>query len=109
MGNTYKEIISIQKKYFVFSRKISGAPHLVACDRTVLPRILSQLYALDHEIVLLDNCGIMQRISQKEILAYSFEIFKNSDCDDQRSNFETLLFAIEPSSSFRVQINLLLR
>ena len=43
---------------------------------TVLPRILSQLYALDHEIVLLDNCGIMQRISQKEILAYSFEIFK---------------------------------
>ena len=78
MGNTYKEIISIQKKYFVFSRKIFGAPHLVACDRTVLPRILSQLYALDHEIVLLDNCGIMQRISQKEILAYSysFEIFK---------------------------------
>ena len=71
-----REIISIQEKYLVFSIKIFGAPHLVPCDRTVLPRILSQLYALDHEIVLLDNCGIMQRISQKEILAYSFEIFK---------------------------------
>ena len=72
------------KKLFLFRKNISSLAEKYLVHRisfpvitpTVLPRILSQLYALDHEIVLLDNCGIMQRISQKEILAYSFEIFK---------------------------------